>query len=236
MNAMTLLMWALLLSAAIGTPDLTCAQVPLKPGPTPLAPQPLQPKQTVPERLGLPAAPPPAPPKTVFVTSATYTGNLGGVAGADWHCQQLAAAAGLPGTYKAWLAEYRSGVAAGPATTFTHNTGPYKRVDGVVVANDWTSLLTKPLLSTICTNERGVLVPNDASAYVWSAVSIAMTSGAITYMPSRCDEWLSERADFDRGNVGYVFASSFSGDWTNMLGGNSAPLCNTRLRLYCFQQ
>ena len=43
------------------------------------------------------------PPNVVFVTSTTHTGNLGGLAGADAVCQARATAAGLAGTYRAWL-------------------------------------------------------------------------------------------------------------------------------------
>ena len=39
----------------------------------------------------------------VFVTSTTHNGNLGGVAGADAICNARAAAAGLPGSYLAWI-------------------------------------------------------------------------------------------------------------------------------------
>ena len=39
----------------------------------------------------------------VFATTAAYTGNLGGRAGADAACTTSRTAAGLPGTYKAWL-------------------------------------------------------------------------------------------------------------------------------------
>jgi hypothetical protein len=39
----------------------------------------------------------------VFVSSATYSGDLGGLAGADLKCNTLSAAAGLAGTYKAFL-------------------------------------------------------------------------------------------------------------------------------------
>ena len=35
-------------------------------------------------------------PNIVFVTSTTYDGNLGGLAGADQKCQDCAEAAGLP--------------------------------------------------------------------------------------------------------------------------------------------
>ena len=41
--------------------------------------------------------------KRVFVTSANYTGDLGGLVGADSKCQALADSAGLDGNYKAWL-------------------------------------------------------------------------------------------------------------------------------------
>lgn len=43
--------------------------------------------------------------RTVFVTSASYTGNLGGLAGADSYCAGRATAAGLTGTYKAYLSD-----------------------------------------------------------------------------------------------------------------------------------
>src|ERR1700734_4365982 len=38
-----------------------------------------------------------------FVSSAMYDGDLGGTAGADTACRNLAHASGLPGTYVAWL-------------------------------------------------------------------------------------------------------------------------------------
>src|SRR5690606_31062308 len=38
-----------------------------------------------------------------FVTSQAYKGDLGGLEGADSICNELAADAGLPGTYVAWL-------------------------------------------------------------------------------------------------------------------------------------
>lgn len=41
----------------------------------------------------------------VFVSSVSYSANLGGVAGADTKCQALADAAKLPGSYQAWLSD-----------------------------------------------------------------------------------------------------------------------------------
>ena len=43
------------------------------------------------------------PTYKVFNSSTSYNGNLGGLTGADAKCQSRAAAAGLTGTYKAWL-------------------------------------------------------------------------------------------------------------------------------------
>ena len=43
-------------------------------------------------------------PRLVFVTSAVFSGNMGGLAGADKHCNEAAAMQpGITGTYRAWL-------------------------------------------------------------------------------------------------------------------------------------
>jgi hypothetical protein len=75
-----------------------------------------------------PGTPPWAPVKRVFVTSTGYPGNLGGLAGADAKCQERATAAGLGGTFKAWLSAAGTGNSA--AERLTHATVPYVRVDG----------------------------------------------------------------------------------------------------------
>jgi len=43
--------------------------------------------------------------KYVFITSLAYTGNLGGLAGADKTCATLAASAGHAGAWVAWLSD-----------------------------------------------------------------------------------------------------------------------------------
>ena len=60
------------------------------------------------------------PPETLSCTSQTivfldfscYTGDLGGLEGADAKCQQAAEDAGLPGIYKAWLSSAGEGNSA----------------------------------------------------------------------------------------------------------------------------
>ena len=68
----------------------------------------------------------------IGVTSTTYTGNLGGIAGADQKCQQWADANGYGGTWKALI-----GLAG--VRDLTHdwplqsNTTYYKASDGLLV-------------------------------------------------------------------------------------------------------
>jgi cysteine-rich repeat protein len=62
-------------------------------------------------------------PKLVFITSGSWNGNLGGLAGGDGKCQTLANAAALGGTYKAWL----SNNTQQPAVRFTKSTTGYAR-------------------------------------------------------------------------------------------------------------
>ena len=79
----------------------------------------------------------------VFATSKLYKGDqLGGLAGADAHCQDLAAQAGLPGVYMAWLSDGD----AGPAHRFRKSAQPYILPPGEkgvasVVAQGWLDLV-----------------------------------------------------------------------------------------------
>ncbi len=103
--------------------------------------------------------------KTVFVTSETYTGDLGGLAGADEKCNALASDAGLDGTYMAWLSgstrfSTPSPFAVpSPAVRFTKSPIPYARVDGAVIASDWDDLVDGTLLVPIKVTEKGTYTP-----------------------------------------------------------------------------
>jgi len=62
-------------------------------------------------------------PAYVFVTRSEYDANMGGLAGADQRCQSSAAAAGLGGTYRAWLSD-----SATDAKDRITGTGPWLEV------------------------------------------------------------------------------------------------------------
>src|SRR5690606_18172610 len=75
--------------------------------------------------------------RLVFATSTLHTGSIGGVNGADNICNQRAQAAGLPGTYMAWVSTVSGG---SPSTRFVKSTVPYFMVTGTKVADNWTDL------------------------------------------------------------------------------------------------
>ncbi len=86
--------------------------------------------------------------KTVFVTSAVFDGNLGGLAGADAKCQAAAdgPASVVPsGTYLAWLSDGTDS----PDTRFTKTAHPYLLPDGTKIAEDFFDLTDGSILHAI---------------------------------------------------------------------------------------
>ncbi|MGD8376074.1 MAG: hypothetical protein PVF68_08030 [Acidobacteriota bacterium] len=161
------------------------------------------------------------PTKTVFVTSTRSAGDLGGLAGADATCQSLADAAGLTGTYKAWLSDST----ASAASRLAHATIPYARTDGVIIADDWADLVddpaTDPLLATISLDENGDTV---GTAATWTGSTY---SGG--YFAEACSDW-SDGTDASSGRWGRAVLTNLG--WASY--GTAA--CDTSRRLYCFEQ
>ena len=161
----------------------------------------------------------------VFVTSSSRSGNLGGLAGADAICQNLAdtAPTPLPGTYKAWL----TGDGESPATRFRRSALGYQRVDGVTVADSWADLTNGTLDNPINVTQAGATVSSTIEA-VWTNTG---TNGAQSTSGYDCINWTS--SDFeDRGDTGN--AKVTSSQWTT--GFITAHCGFFSARLYCFQQ
>ncbi len=166
--------------------------------------------------------------KKVFVSSATYDGNLGGLAGADAKCQALADAAALPGTYKAWLSDSTGS----PSTRFTQSTVPYVLVDGTVVANDWADLVDGTLAHAIDKTELGGAPPvgntscaGGGYATVWSATS---QSGTLASASLTCSNWTATT-----GGAYWGVATQTNSFWSAWCTGG---ICSWVSPLYCFQQ
>jgi hypothetical protein len=114
----------------------------------------------------------------VFVTSTTTTGSMGGILNAQSICQNRAVAAGLSGTWRAWLST-PSLFAQG---SVDHNaTGPYRMLDGTIVAANGAELMTPSHPHAIDRDEFGAAV---GSVAVWTA-----TSAIGNYFSPGCNNW-----------------------------------------------
>jgi hypothetical protein len=171
--------------------------------------------------------------RMVFVSSALYDGNLGGLSGADAKCQALATNAGLAGTYKAWLSD-----SASPAVNrFTHSTVPYVLVDHTTVANDYFTLTGGgPLLHAIDLTETGQAAPvgtcqcssQGSIPTVWTYTNADGTQ----FGSGNCSDWTSSSGA--RPLVGEA-NTALSPWWTNYCG-SYYHTCSDTAALYCFQQ
>ena len=106
------------------------------------------------DEAGVCLTPTPMSSNRVFVTSTNYTGNLGGLAGADAKCQERANAANLGGTWKIWLSD----TTGSPSTRFTKSSNPYKLLNGTTIANNWSDLTDGTLQNPLNMTELGTTV------------------------------------------------------------------------------
>jgi hypothetical protein len=160
--------------------------------------------------------------KTVFVTSVSFNGNLGGLTGADEKCQAQAdgPASVVPsGTYLAWLSDGFDS----PDIRFTKSAHPYILPDGTKIAEDFTDLTDGSLLHSIDIDPTGEPVGLEQ---FWSGTNANGTTAAYT---QTCDGWTA--AANSRGMAGRTNVSSslWSSIWAN-------PRCSQTFRLVCFQQ
>jgi len=170
---------------------------------------------------------PPPPSKLVFVTSATFDGNLGGLVGADAICQAAAdnAVPPLPGIFRAWLSD-NSG--SSPSTRFTQATVAYQLRNGTTIANGWADLTDGSLTAPINVTENGGLP--GGSTGVWTNTSTTGSAGLCC--GASCSDWTSSIFDgFTGGNQG-AWDLSFAG-WTDT---NAGVPCDSLRHLYCFEQ
>jgi hypothetical protein len=157
--------------------------------------------------------------RVVFVTNDTAAGHMSGspvgVPGADARCAAAAGAAGLPGTFLAWIAND----SLDPDSRFT-KTNRYVRTDGTLVASTWADLTDGTLQAPIDRDENG----DPVSDFIWTNVDSAGQQETTTV---DCSEWTSAGGN---GRVGST--SVTDGDWTAI----SADSCAQQNRLYCFGQ
>ncbi len=152
--------------------------------------------------------------KRVFLSSASYNGNLGGLAGADSKCASLAAAAELGGAWKAWLST---------STTNAKDRIPdaeYRLVDGTtVIANNKADLTDGTIRNYINKDEKSVT----GNSLVWTGTLSGGTVAGLT-----CSDWSSNAVS----QYGVVGSSEIrSAAWTL----SASTWCGPSYRLYCFE-
>lgn len=153
----------------------------------------------------------------VFVTSGNYDGNLGGIVGGDAICNTLASAAGLPGSYVAWLSDGLTDA----RDRLTPGGGPYVSVTGFLIANDLADL-TDGYVGAISRDETN---HNPTGDYVWTG-----TNSDGTWNGVDCQGWTSNaNGGSVRGRAGLKGSNS---TWTSRLD----LVCFSSRHLYCFQQ
>lgn len=160
--------------------------------------------------------------RVVFVTSQSYAGNLGGVAGADAKCQALANASSavrVKGrTFLAWV----STSATSPSARFARGTMPYVGADGSLIASNWTDLTNGNISAGISRDETGAL---STVGGAWTGT----TSAGATYAGSACTDWTSS-AFGTKGISGNVGGNG--NGWSSATNDD----CTVRNALYCFEK
>jgi hypothetical protein len=151
----------------------------------------------------------------VFVSSTIKTGNLGGVAGADALCNQLATAATLGGTYRAWLS-----VSGADAIDHITSSGPWHLVTGELVAADKATLTSGALKHLIDKTEKGV-TPAVAEDRTWTG-----TGPNGRYVGPDCTLWTGAGS----GLSGEA-RNATPNKWTDLV----AEGCGQVNRVYCFE-
>lgn len=155
----------------------------------------------------------------VFVTSTSSNGNLGGLAGADATCNDLATTAGLGGTWVAWL----STSTVNARDRLDPTSGPFVRAAdlGTVIGNDIPDLTDGLLIAPVSLDENGS-VPSGAKA--WTGTG---TNGTLSI--STCGDWTSTGGQGIQGRV-----QGGGSDWTIVSQVSCANAVNFG-HFYCFE-
>jgi hypothetical protein len=160
----------------------------------------------------------------VFVTSTSYGGNLGGLAGADGMCAVAAARSGLPGHYVAWLA-----TASASALSRLGNARGWIRTDGLPFADQTGAPGTNigirngQIFYSPSYDEFG----NSTEFRIVNVWTGAHEDGSVI-SGYTCNDWMSD----DPSVTGFTgLAVRGSGSWTD----DGFGYCGSLYSLYCFE-
>jgi hypothetical protein len=190
------------------TPMITATSI--TPTPTPSSTVTATPTETVTPTPTVTATP--GTFNIAFVTSTTHNGNLGGLAGADTICQGRATAAGLPGTYVAWLS-----TSTVDAVSRLAGARGFVRPDGEPFADQPSEIAANQIFNNLHLDENGNDVGTDV---VWTGTTSDGTASGNT-----CTDWGVATGNGRSGN-----SEGGPAAWTDAANTN----CSQPHRIYCF--
>lgn len=165
--------------------------------------------------------------KRIFATRSSYTGALGGLAGADAKCQTAATAANLGGKWKAWLSDSKTN-----AIDRVTDVGPWALLDGRKVFNNKINMTTVPI-TPINRDEFGAPFDREDRPFVWTGTKFGGSRSSLT-----CSDWMSSSGGCGGGavaaNCGDRGGASAGNSWTE--SDNPADCSSLENRLICIEQ
>lgn len=167
---------------------------------------------------------PSAPALVIFTSRATFTGDLGGISGADKKCQTFAEAAGLSGTFQAWLSDSKT-----DAIDRVPEGGPWKKLRDGALAElvfatraSWRGFPAD--FVDLFQDERGT-TPTGGTPPTWTGTNIGGTKAA-----RNCLDWTSANP-VETGAAGIRASLPEKQAWTQ--DANNA--CSRLSSLLCYQ-
>ncbi len=164
----------------------------------------------------------------VFVTSTTYNGNLSGLSGADAKCQDKANVAKLGGTWKAWLSDGQLSA----SSRLVHDNTPYKRLDGVTVADNWADLTDGSIDNPISITELGTQLKDYEQVWTGTMGNGEKDAEGAQVPWGFCRNWSDGTAYTTGALTGRSSKSVLGKEWTQA----TYPYCYNQAALYCFEQ
>jgi hypothetical protein len=195
---------------------------------------------------------PQAPNMSFFVagTSLGKGGDLGGLAGAGAHCQQLATTAGAGGkSWRAYLSSPETPAAKGINARDRIGNGPWQNAKGVVIAQNVDDLhsANNKLSRDTALTERGTVVSGVGYTPVWHDVLTGSDRDGRAFpgnMNLTCNNWSS--SEFGKAMLGHsdrtgLADNEFARSWNSThqsRGCSQADLAATGGNglFYCFAQ
>ncbi len=172
-----------------------------------------------------------------FVSSEPFTGNLGGITGANQKCQQLANDSFKFGDlkFRAWIADNKFS----PYNSFSPDIRNFKGIirksnEDIFVDNGWDDLKQDMLYNALNHDEYGnyidIFDPEDLP-FVWS--NVGAPPDQQNYCKNGNVSWSSENGI---GNIGSVGVTNDQWTFLSELKDLNEIKCSKQHRLYCISQ